>query len=79
MEITAANELDVFTRNPEYATRYGSSLIALFTRARERLSRPAWAACQLTLNPVAIKPSRPPRPHRRRHRPTRDFYQRVLA
>jgi len=79
MEITAANELDVFTRNPEYATRYGSSLIALFTRARERLSRPAWAACQLTLNPVAIS-----------HLDhlvltvadidrTRDFYQRVLG
>src|SRR5882757_3487609 len=79
MEITAANELDVLSHNAEYATRYGPPLIALFTRARERLSRPAWAACQLTLNPVAIS--------RLDHLVltvadidrTRDFYQRVLG
>jgi catechol 2,3-dioxygenase-like lactoylglutathione lyase family enzyme len=54
MELTAANELDVFAHNAEYSAHYSRTLFELFTRARERLSRPAWAACQLALRPVAI-------------------------
>ncbi|HEY7047886.1 MAG TPA: VOC family protein [Jatrophihabitantaceae bacterium] len=54
MAITAANELDVFAHNAELADRYGRSFLAVLTRARDRLSRPAWAAAQLALSPVAI-------------------------
>ncbi|HEY0450835.1 MAG TPA: hypothetical protein VGD70_17085 [Actinophytocola sp.] len=44
MEITAANELDVLAHNADLAARYGADLHALFTRSRELLSAPAWAA-----------------------------------
>ena len=54
VEITAANELDVFAHNAELADRYGQSFLELLTVARERLSRPAWAAAQAALSPVAI-------------------------
>jgi catechol 2,3-dioxygenase-like lactoylglutathione lyase family enzyme len=54
LEITAANELDVFAHNENLAARHGPALLELFTRTRERLSRPAWAACQLALRPVTI-------------------------
>jgi catechol 2,3-dioxygenase-like lactoylglutathione lyase family enzyme len=54
MEITVANELDVIGHNADYADRYSAPLLELFTRARERVSRPAWAAAQLALQPVVI-------------------------
>lgn len=54
LEITAANELDVLAHNEQFAARYGPALLELFTRTRDHLSRPAWAACQRALRPVAI-------------------------
>jgi catechol 2,3-dioxygenase-like lactoylglutathione lyase family enzyme len=54
LEITAANELDVFAHNETLAARHGPALLELFSRTREWLSRPAWAACQLALCPVRI-------------------------
>jgi len=54
MEITVANELDVLDQNADYAGRHLAPLLELFTRARERVSRPAWAATQLALQPVVI-------------------------
>ena len=44
MEITVANELDVIGQNADYAGRHGAPLLDLFTRARDRMSQPAWAA-----------------------------------
>ena len=54
MEITAANELDVFAHNLELARRYGSEFLELLRGARTWLSRSAWAAAQHALSPVAI-------------------------
>jgi catechol 2,3-dioxygenase-like lactoylglutathione lyase family enzyme len=54
LEITAANELDVLTHNRQLAARYGPALLELFTRTRDRLSRPAWSAVQPALRPVTI-------------------------
>lgn len=54
LEITAANELDVFAHNEALAARHGPALLELFSRTRERLSGPAWAACQLALRSVTI-------------------------
>lgn len=54
MEITVANELDVLAHNAEFAAQYGDALLELFTEARERMSRPAWASAQLMLQPVTI-------------------------
>lgn len=54
LEITAANELDVFAHNETFALRYGPALLELFTRTRDQLSRQAWEACQRALRPVAI-------------------------
>jgi hypothetical protein len=44
MEITVANELDVIAQNADYASQHGAPLLELFTRARSRMSQPAWAA-----------------------------------
>lgn len=46
LEITAANELDVLTRQPVMLAQYGPSLHALFARCRELLSPAAWSACE---------------------------------
>lgn len=54
MAITAANELDVVAHNPDLAARYRQPLLELLTSARERLSRPAWAAARLALSRVSI-------------------------
>jgi catechol 2,3-dioxygenase-like lactoylglutathione lyase family enzyme len=54
LEITAANELDVFAHNENLAARHGPALLELLIRTRHLLTRPAWAACQLALRPVAI-------------------------
>lgn len=53
VEITAANELDVVTHNPELAAKHGEVLLELFTRTRGLLSPPAWHACESTLRPLA--------------------------
>lgn len=52
LEITAANELDVLTHNPEMASRYGAELLQLFIRAGDLLSREAQKACRETLAPL---------------------------
>ncbi len=44
-DITAANEIDVVTHNPELMARHGDELGALFTRMRRHLGAPAWRAC----------------------------------
>lgn len=49
LEITAANELDVLTRQPVMLADYGPSLHALFARCRGLLSPAAWAACDSLL------------------------------
>jgi hypothetical protein len=49
-ELTAANELDIAVVSPEMRSRYGSSLLALFTRWRPLLSEPARACCLKTLS-----------------------------
>ncbi|MCY1141070.1 hypothetical protein OWR29_23985 [Actinoplanes sp. Pm04-4] len=46
VEITAANELDVFAHDPQLAARYGPELHELLAASRERLSAAAWAAVQ---------------------------------
>ena len=52
LEITAANELDVLARQPVMLAQYGPSLLALFSRNRELLSKPAWEACDALLTPA---------------------------
>jgi catechol 2,3-dioxygenase-like lactoylglutathione lyase family enzyme len=52
--LTAANELDVVAHNPGLAARSSRALLEMFARARRRLPRAVWAACQLALSPVAI-------------------------
>lgn len=52
--LTAANELDVVAHNPGLAARNSPALLEMFARARRRLPRAVWAACQLALSPVAI-------------------------
>jgi hypothetical protein len=49
--ITAANEIDVATHNPEVMERHRDGLWSLFTRMRPHLSRPAWQACAVTFGP----------------------------
>jgi hypothetical protein len=44
-ELTAASELDLAAISPQIRTRYGPSLLDLFTRWRPLLSDPAWAHC----------------------------------
>jgi hypothetical protein len=41
-ELTAANELDLARRDPDFRERWGPELLALLTRFRPLLSRPAW-------------------------------------
>lgn len=53
LDITAANELDVFAHNPDLATRYGPGLYRLLEPepVRALLSAAAWEAVQHTLKP----------------------------
>lgn len=48
-ELTAANELDLAGVDPSFRETWGPDLLALFTRFRPLLSRPAWASCQSVL------------------------------
>jgi hypothetical protein len=41
-ELTAANELDIVTANPEWGAEIGPELFSLMRSARHRLSAPAW-------------------------------------
>lgn len=43
-ELTAANELDIATVNPELRAQHGAALLRLFTSWRSLLSDPAWHA-----------------------------------
>jgi hypothetical protein len=43
-ELTAANEFDIVTVNPAWATEIGGGLVDLFRGARHRLSTAAWKA-----------------------------------
>lgn len=43
-ELSAANELDLVRIAPEIREKWGAELLALFTRFRPLLSRPAWSA-----------------------------------
>jgi hypothetical protein len=52
LEITAANELDVLARQPVMLTEYGPSLLTLFGRNRDLLTKPAWEACDALLTPA---------------------------
>ncbi|WP_330460998.1 hypothetical protein OIB37_31490 [Streptomyces sp. NBC_00820] len=49
LDITAANELDVFAHNAELADRYGPALHRLFRSARDLMSPTAWEACSRRL------------------------------
>ena len=49
VELTAANELDLAIVNDDFACQFGADLLALFRRARDRLSDPAWEACSRVL------------------------------
>jgi hypothetical protein len=53
LDITAANELDVFAHNSDLATRYGPGLRRLLEPepVRVLLSAPAWRAIEHTLKP----------------------------
>jgi hypothetical protein len=50
-DLTAANEIDVATHNPEVMDRYRDGLWTLFSRMRRHLSEPAWQACVTTFAP----------------------------
>ena len=50
--ITAANEIDVATHNPEVLARHRDGLWRLFTRMRRHLGEPAWQACAATFCPA---------------------------
>ncbi len=54
LDITAANELDVFAHQPGFAERYGPGLLVLMRRCRAHLSAPAWQACEAAL--LALHP-----------------------
>lgn len=56
-ELSAANELDLARADPSFRGKWGAELLALFTRSRSLLSRPAWSDCRAVLAPA---------PHRRR-------------
>ncbi|NUP50112.1 MAG: hypothetical protein HOW97_22785 [Catenulispora sp.] len=49
LEITAANELDVFEHNEELATRYGAGLYQLLEPVHALLSPAAWEAVRFDL------------------------------
>jgi Domain of unknown function (DUF6817) len=48
-ELTAANELDIVTVNPDLRARYGPGLLRLFTSWRALLSDAAWQAVEITM------------------------------
>ncbi|MEG3627516.1 DUF6817 domain-containing protein [Streptomyces poriticola] len=48
-ELSAANELDLARIDPAFRERWGADLLALFTRLRPLLSRPAWTDCRAVL------------------------------
>jgi hypothetical protein len=45
LELTAANELDALAHNDTLLAQHRTDLLALFTKTRNRLSKPAWHAC----------------------------------
>ncbi|MEU6914316.1 DUF6817 domain-containing protein [Streptomyces olindensis] len=48
-ELSAANELDLARIDPSFREKWGAELLALFTRFRPLLSRPAWSDCRVVL------------------------------
>jgi hypothetical protein len=48
-ELTAANELDLASRDADFRQRWGLELLELFTRLRPLLSRAAWDDCAAVL------------------------------
>ncbi|MFE5211195.1 DUF6817 domain-containing protein [Streptomyces sp. NPDC056600] len=50
-ELTAVNELDIARVDPDFRQRWGSGLLALFTRLRPLLSEHAWVDCEEVLAP----------------------------
>ena len=63
-ELTAANELDIATVNPELGAQYGRALLRLLTAWRSLLSDPAWHAVQTTIaSPVTWPPHNHPGGH----------------
>ncbi|WP_331763572.1 hypothetical protein OH738_40710 (plasmid) [Streptomyces hirsutus] len=50
-ELSAANELDLARIDASFREKWGAELLALFTRFRPLLSRPAWSACHVVLAP----------------------------
>ncbi|MER7179737.1 DUF6817 domain-containing protein [Streptomyces hyaluromycini] len=57
-ELSAANELDLARVDPSFREKWGAQLLALFTRFRPLLSRPAWSACRAVLAPEPDEPAR---------------------
>ncbi|MEU5318819.1 DUF6817 domain-containing protein [Streptomyces sp. NPDC021056] len=54
-ELTAANEIDLAAGDPAFRDRYGPDLLALFTRFRALLSRPAHEDClSVLLGPTPL-------------------------
>ncbi|MBL1116950.1 hypothetical protein JK364_31885 [Streptomyces sp. 110] len=53
-ELSAANELDLARLDPALRERRGPELLALFTRCRPLLSRPAWLDGHATLAPSPL-------------------------
>ncbi|MFH9066432.1 DUF6817 domain-containing protein [Streptomyces coeruleorubidus] len=48
-ELSAANELDLARIDFAFREKWGAELLALFTRFRPLLSRPAWSDCRTVL------------------------------
>jgi hypothetical protein len=48
-ELSAANELDLARVDSAFREQWGAGLLALFTRFRPLLSRPAWSDCRTVL------------------------------
>jgi hypothetical protein len=48
-ELSAANELDLARVDSAFREKWGGELLALFTRFRHLLSRPAWSDCRTVL------------------------------
>ncbi|TDV40965.1 DUF6817 domain-containing protein [Actinophytocola oryzae] len=55
-DITAANEIDVVTHNPDVMREAGDALWRLFNRMRDHLGEPAWQACVTTFAPQPDPP-----------------------
>ncbi|MEU2774487.1 DUF6817 domain-containing protein [Streptomyces sp. NPDC007162] len=53
-ELSAANELDLAQVSPSFREKWAAELLALFTRLRPLLSRPAWSACCAVLASDAV-------------------------